>query len=58
MEPMICPVVNSQNRGPEGVFPLDEKNLDSVTDKILATLLESAPVLYKLGGTTVVRLSR
>ncbi|KAJ5586881.1 Aminoglycoside phosphotransferase [Penicillium hispanicum] len=58
MEPMICPVVNPQNRGLKGVFPLDAKNLDSVTDETLATLLESAPILYELGGTTVVRLSQ
>lgn len=42
----------------EGDFPLDGKDLDSVTDETLVTLLESTPVLHDLGDTKVVRLSQ
>ena len=46
-----------QSRDPHGFFPLDGKDLNSVTDEALATLLTSSPILHQLGGTTVVRLS-
>ncbi|KAJ5102268.1 Aminoglycoside phosphotransferase [Penicillium alfredii] len=58
MEPIICPLFNPHSRDLEGVFPLDGKDLDSIPDETLAILLESAPVLHKLGSTTVVRLSQ
>ncbi|KAI9368461.1 kinase-like domain-containing protein [Aspergillus egyptiacus] len=39
-------------------FPLDDKELDSLSDDSLADLLKSAPILHALGQTTVVRLSK
>ncbi|KAK4867221.1 hypothetical protein LT330_000731 [Penicillium expansum] len=58
MEPMMCPLSDPHSRDLEGGFPLDGKDLDSVTDETLVALLESAPVLHHLGATKVVRLSR
>ncbi|OQE08521.1 hypothetical protein PENVUL_c009G01285 [Penicillium vulpinum] len=58
MEPMLCPTSDPQSRDLEGDFPLDGKDLDSVTDEALIALLESAPALHDLGSTKVVRLSR
>jgi hypothetical protein len=46
-----------QSRDTEGIFPLDGKDLASVTDEALATLITTAPIIHQLGGTTVVRLS-
>ncbi|KAJ5193813.1 Ribosomal protein L39e [Penicillium cf. griseofulvum] len=46
------------SRDLEGNFSLDGEDLDSVTDETLVTLLGFAPVLHRLGLTTVVRLSQ
>ncbi|CAI7585941.1 unnamed protein product [Penicillium palitans] len=58
MEPVLCSISDPKSHGLEGDFPLDGRDLDSVTDETLATLHESAPVLHKLGATKVVRLSQ
>ena len=39
-----------------GVFPLDGKDLDSLIDEALVTLLETAHIIHQLGATKVVRL--
>ncbi|KAJ5853903.1 hypothetical protein N7534_006446 [Penicillium rubens] len=52
------PLSDPHSRDLEGDFPLDGKDFDSVTDKTLAILLESAPVLHEFGAIKVVRLSR
>ncbi|CAG8058019.1 unnamed protein product [Penicillium nalgiovense] len=57
MELSIRPIAHPQSRDPDGFFPLDGKDVNSVTDEDLATLLTAAPILHQLGGTTVVRLS-
>ncbi|KAJ5615021.1 Aminoglycoside phosphotransferase [Penicillium hordei] len=57
MELTIRPIAHPQSRDPNTSFPLDGKDVNSVTDEALATLLTSAPILHQLGGTTVVRLS-
>ncbi|KAJ5150472.1 Aminoglycoside phosphotransferase [Penicillium coprophilum] len=58
MRPLCDSHLQPHSRDLEGDFPLDGKDLDSVTDETLVTLLESAPSLHTLGGTKVVRLSR
>lgn len=40
------------------VFPLDGRNLDEFSNDDLIALIEIAPILFQLGATTVVRLSR
>ncbi|KAJ5967169.1 Aminoglycoside phosphotransferase [Penicillium viridicatum] len=57
MELSIHPISHPQSRDPDGFFPLDGKDLNSVTDEALAALLTSSPIIHQLGGTTVVRLS-
>ncbi|KAJ5373655.1 hypothetical protein N7517_005661 [Penicillium concentricum] len=51
MVPLLCPICNPHSRESDGDFPLNGKDLDSVTDETLSTLLESAPVLHDLGDT-------
>ncbi|CRL31272.1 unnamed protein product [Penicillium camemberti] len=46
MELSIRPIAHPQSRDPYRFFPLDGKDLNSVTDKALATLLISSPILY------------
>ncbi|KAK4861265.1 hypothetical protein LT330_004181 [Penicillium expansum] len=58
MEPLIRPITHPHSRDPNGIFPLCERDLNSVTDEALAALLTTAPILHQLGGTTVVRLSK
>lgn len=43
---------------PNGAFPLDEVNLDSVMNEALEGFLETAPLLHRFSGTRVVRLSK
>ncbi|CAG8903075.1 unnamed protein product [Penicillium egyptiacum] len=57
MEPCMRPITDPKSRDPDGIFPLCEKDLNSITDEALAALLTSAPIIHQLGGTTVVRLS-
>ena len=45
------------SRDPNTNFPLDSYNLDAVSDAFLISLLDMAPMLFGLGGATVVRLS-
>ncbi|KAI9370823.1 phosphotransferase family protein [Aspergillus egyptiacus] len=59
MELPIRPVSHPQARDPDGSFPLDGEDLNSITDEALAALLlTSAPILHQLGGATAVRLSK
>ncbi|KAJ5751405.1 Aminoglycoside phosphotransferase [Penicillium nucicola] len=58
MELFMRPLAHPQSREPDGVFPLDGKDLNSVTDEAQAALLTTAPILHQLGRTTVVRLSK
>ncbi|KAJ5931214.1 Aminoglycoside phosphotransferase [Penicillium verrucosum] len=51
MEPLMSPFSEPHSRDLEGDFPLDGKDLDSITDETLATLLDSAPMLHHLGST-------
>ena len=46
------------SRDSDGHFPLDNEDLAAVSDAQLILLLNTAPVIHRLGGTTVVRLSR
>ncbi|KAG2001258.1 hypothetical protein GB937_010327 [Aspergillus fischeri] len=46
------------SKASDKAFPLDDKELDSLSDESLADLLKSAPILHDLGQTTVVRLSK
>ncbi|KAL4808575.1 kinase-like domain-containing protein [Aspergillus unguis] len=57
MDLSMRPISHPQSRDRDGNFPLDGKDLDSVSDEELAAFLTSAPILHQLGGTTVVRLS-
>ncbi|GKZ98454.1 hypothetical protein AnigIFM59636_003249 [Aspergillus niger] len=45
------------SKASDRAFPLDNKDLDCVSDESLVDL-ESAPILHDLGKTTVVRLSK
>lgn len=47
---------DTRSRDADGNSPLDGIDLESVRNETLATLLDSALILHKLGGTTVVRL--
>ncbi|CAI7583456.1 unnamed protein product [Penicillium glandicola] len=58
MEPLIRPITHPQSRDPDGIFPLDGKDLNSITDEALAAFFTSAPIIHQLDGTTVVRLSK
>ncbi|GES61300.1 aminoglycoside phosphotransferase [Aspergillus terreus] len=58
MDLSFRPISHPHSRDREGAFPLDGKDLNSVSDEALAALLTSAPILHQLGGTTVVRLSK
>ncbi|EAU36807.1 predicted protein [Aspergillus terreus NIH2624] len=57
MDLSFRPISHPHSRDREGGFPLDGKDLNSVSDEALAALLTSAPILHQRGGTTVVRLS-
>ncbi|KAJ5981548.1 Aminoglycoside phosphotransferase [Penicillium canescens] len=57
MELFMRPIADPQSREPDGSFPLDGKDLNSVTDEALVIFLTTASILHQLGGTTVVRLS-
>lgn len=46
------------SRDPTTVFPLDGVPLHSVTDDALKALLESSPILFRLGDNKIVRLSQ
>ncbi|KAF2463947.1 uncharacterized protein BDR25DRAFT_272383 [Lindgomyces ingoldianus] len=52
------PVSDPASRDSSTHFPLDDINLDTVSNETLIALLETAPILHKLGGTAVVRLSQ
>ncbi|RJE21393.1 Phosphotransferase enzyme family [Aspergillus sclerotialis] len=52
--PLPIPASKASDRA----FPLDAKDLDSVSDESPVDFLKSAPILYDLGKTTVVRLSK
>ncbi|QKX60702.1 uncharacterized protein TRUGW13939_07848 [Talaromyces rugulosus] len=58
MEPVFCPIVDPASKDDSGDFPPDNVDLDFVTNESLVALLDSAPIIYQLGGTTVVRLSK
>ncbi|KAJ5947938.1 Aminoglycoside phosphotransferase [Penicillium verhagenii] len=51
------PFRDPRSRDPFGPFPLDERDLTSVTNKELSSLLTSAPIIHQYGATKVVRLS-
>ncbi|KAJ5195821.1 Aminoglycoside phosphotransferase [Penicillium cf. viridicatum] len=57
MDSLIRPIVHPHSRDTGGFFPADGKDINSITNETLATLLTSAPIIHQLGGTTVVRLS-
>ncbi|KAL2823040.1 kinase-like domain-containing protein [Aspergillus granulosus] len=58
MEGFLRPFTDPASRASDRAFPLDDIDLDSVSDETLINLLKSAPILYDLGQTTVVRLSK
>lgn len=51
-------MVKAQSQDPNGAFPLDGINLDTVTNETLEDLLGTAPFFHGLGGTRAVRLSK
>ncbi|KAH1334629.1 hypothetical protein KXW91_004900 [Aspergillus fumigatus] len=58
MEGPLRPFTDPASKASDRACPLDDKELDSLSDESLADLLNSAPILYGLGQTTVVRLSQ
>ncbi|KAK2754864.1 hypothetical protein FQN54_006757 [Arachnomyces sp. PD_36] len=51
-------VVDPRSKDNTEVFPLDGKSLDDFSDEDLISLAETSPILFKLSGTNVVRLSK
>ncbi|KAL3430210.1 hypothetical protein BDV09DRAFT_189481 [Aspergillus tetrazonus] len=58
MEGPLRPFTNPDSRSSDRAFPLDDTNINCVSDEAIVDLLESAPILHELGQTTVVRLSK
>ncbi|KAL2823034.1 hypothetical protein BJX63DRAFT_438959 [Aspergillus granulosus] len=55
---LLRPFTDPASRASDRAFPLDDMDLDSVSDESIVNLLKSAPILHKLGQTRVVRLSK
>ena len=55
---VLTNLVQPVSRDPNTIFPLDGHDLEAVSDAALISLLDTAPILFGLGGATVVRLSR
>lgn len=62
MEWSICTfmLTDQQPRSKDNTlkFPLDGVDVETVSNEELIKLVDTAPLLYKIGGTTVVRLSK
>ncbi|KAJ9410562.1 hypothetical protein DTO045G8_1468 [Paecilomyces variotii] len=58
MEGLFRPFTDPASRASDRAFPLDDKDIDCVSDESLINLFKSAPIIYKLGQTRVVRLSK
>ncbi|GFF64191.1 hypothetical protein IFM61392_07997 [Aspergillus lentulus] len=58
MDGTLRPYTDPASRAVDRAFPLHRAGLNSLSDESLATHLNSAAVLYDLGQTTVVRLSK
>ncbi|KAJ9219558.1 hypothetical protein DTO027B5_4826 [Paecilomyces variotii] len=58
MQELLRPFSDPASRASDRTFPLDDKDVDCVSDESLINLLKSAPILHDLGQTTVVRLSK
>ncbi|KAI1971976.1 hypothetical protein LOZ53_003466 [Ophidiomyces ophidiicola] len=54
---MFIPIIDPRSKDNSNVFPLDGVNLETVSNADLIGLLDTAPILYQVGGTKVVRIS-
>ncbi|KAE8406783.1 kinase-like domain-containing protein [Aspergillus pseudonomiae] len=58
MEGPLRPFTDPASKASDRAFPLDDKDINCVSDESLIDLLKSSPILYDFGQTTVVRLSK
>ncbi|KAI1952927.1 hypothetical protein LOZ57_001011 [Ophidiomyces ophidiicola] len=54
---MFIPIIDPRSKDNSNVFPLDGVDLETVSNADLIGLLDTAPILYQVGGTKVVRIS-